>query len=167
MACTTETPLNWSHFLSLRVRDTRDRTWPIKARRPRIPSILIHLSKNRPAHQASAFSAGRGAAYTLASGGRQTDFRACGKRIPRGSPALATTAYRASKLRRRSMNLPRRRDSQTRQSAASATWPAMISPSLPAETGTVSPSLIWPLRIICASAFCSWRWITRFSGRAP
>ena len=52
-------------------------------------------------------------------------------------------------------------------SAALATRPAMASPPSPAVTSTVSPSLIRPARMSSASGFCSERWITRFSGRAP
>jgi hypothetical protein len=51
--------------------------------------------------------------------------------------------------------------------AASARWPLTSSPSGPAETRTVSPSLTLPSRMYPASTFCRLRWITRFSGRAP
>ncbi len=42
-----------------------------------------------------------------------------------------------------------------------------ISPSAPALTGTVSPSITSPASSISASGSCRLRWITRFSGRAP
>ncbi len=51
--------------------------------------------------------------------------------------------------------------------AASANAPSIVSPLLFAETCTVSPSFTVPSRIMPASGFCSARWITRFSGRAP
>lgn len=51
--------------------------------------------------------------------------------------------------------------------AASATRPLMIKPSCPAATRTISPSWMAPSRINPASGFCSCRWMTRFSGRAP
>ena len=51
--------------------------------------------------------------------------------------------------------------------AAAAISPLIRSPSLLALTRTVPPSLMRPARIWPASGFCSSRWITRFSGRAP
>ena len=51
--------------------------------------------------------------------------------------------------------------------AAAAISPLMRRPSLLALTRTLSPSLIRPARMWPASGFCSSRWITRFSGRAP
>lgn len=52
-------------------------------------------------------------------------------------------------------------------SAAAAISPLIRRPSLLALTRTVSPSLMRPARMRPASGFCSSRWITRFSGRAP
>lgn len=51
--------------------------------------------------------------------------------------------------------------------AASASLPLIASPSPIAETCTVSPSRIVPSSSMVASGFCSDRWITRLSGRAP
>ncbi len=51
--------------------------------------------------------------------------------------------------------------------AAAATAPLIRRPSLLALTRTMSPSLMRPARMWPASGFCSSRWITRFSGRAP
>ena len=51
--------------------------------------------------------------------------------------------------------------------AASASCPLITSPSDPAATRMVSPSLMLPSRINPAKGFCSDRWITRFNGRAP
>jgi len=53
--------------------------------------------------------------------------------------------------------------------AATASPPltAIFSPSGPALTSTVSPSLSEPSSSIPARRFCSSRWITLFSGRAP
>ena len=51
--------------------------------------------------------------------------------------------------------------------AASANCPLIVSPCEPADTCTVSPSFTAPSRISEANGFCSPRWITRFSGRAP
>ena len=55
----------------------------------------------------------------------------------------------------------------TRHYAASANCPLIVSPFEPADTCTVSPSFTAPSRISDASGFCSPRWITLFSGRAP
>lgn len=52
-------------------------------------------------------------------------------------------------------------------SAAAAIFPLIRRPSLLALTRTLSPSLMRPARMWPASGFCSSRWITRFSGRAP
>src|SRR5512132_2923640 len=67
---------------------------------------------------------------------------------------------------------PRRARSPVRpprepQAAAAAATPSMIRPPSPAVMRTRSPSLIRPSRIMLPSGFCSSRWITRFSGRAP
>ena len=51
--------------------------------------------------------------------------------------------------------------------AAFASLPLKVSPSLSPDTTTVSPSLMWPARIISASGSCTDFWITRFNGRAP
>ena len=74
---------------------------------------------------------------------------------------------RAERERRGSKN--RRFDSPSGgRYAASATVSPLMA-SLPSLTPTwiVSPGLIRPSRIRPASGFCSSRWITRFSGRAP
>ena len=51
--------------------------------------------------------------------------------------------------------------------AAAASLPLKVSPCLPAEITTLSPSLTRPDRIISASGSCTDFWITRLSGRAP
>jgi hypothetical protein len=54
-----------------------------------------------------------------------------------------------------------------RYAATATTSPLNLSPSLPAEITTFSPSLMRPERIISASGSCTDFWITRLSGRAP
>jgi hypothetical protein len=61
----------------------------------------------------------------------------------------------------------RKPPSHSAYSAAAAISPLMSRPSADALTRTVSPSLMRPCRMNPASGFCSSRWITRFSGRAP
>jgi predicted TIM-barrel fold metal-dependent hydrolase len=51
--------------------------------------------------------------------------------------------------------------------AAAASLPLKVSPCLPAEIVTFSPSLTLPARIISASGSWIDFWITRLSGRAP
>ena len=58
------------------------------------------------------------------------------------------------------------RETPLRQAACTIS-PLTIKPPAPALTSTVSPSPILPSRINPASGFCSSRWITRLSGRAP
>ncbi len=51
--------------------------------------------------------------------------------------------------------------------AAAACSTTRLRPRRPPVTRTVSPSPSVPARMRSASRFCSSRWITRFSGRAP
>jgi hypothetical protein len=51
--------------------------------------------------------------------------------------------------------------------AAAASLPLNVSPCLPAEITTLSPSLTLPARISSASGSWIDYWITRLSGRAP
>ena len=56
---------------------------------------------------------------------------------------------------------------ERRQAASFTASPLKVSPLLPAEIFTLSPSLTRPDRISSASGSCSDFWITRLSGRAP
>ena len=51
--------------------------------------------------------------------------------------------------------------------ACASLLPLMVSRPSRTETATVSPSLMVPESSMVASGFCSSRWITRLSGRAP
>ena len=55
----------------------------------------------------------------------------------------------------------------THAAASRAGTVSKTRPTGPALTRTVSPSLTRPSRIMTASGSWSWRWITRFKGRAP
>ncbi len=55
----------------------------------------------------------------------------------------------------------------SRHGRAAASLPLKLSPCLPAEMTTFSPSLTCPDRISSASGSCTDFWITRLSGRAP
>jgi len=52
-------------------------------------------------------------------------------------------------------------------SAVCGALPLKVSTLPSAEMITRSPSTTSPARIISASGSCTWRWITRFNGRAP
>lgn len=63
--------------------------------------------------------------------------------------------------------MDRRVAGRLRQAAAAAASPVMTRPPSPAVTSTFWPSWMRPSRICVASEFCSERWMTRLSGRAP
>ena len=81
-----------------------------------------------------------------------------------GVASIGTRAYAPTRAGRASGAAGRR---PAARYAASANCPLIVSPCGPADTCTVSPSFTAPSRISPASGFCSARWITRFSGRAP
>ncbi len=66
---------------------------------------------------------------------------------------------------------PVSRPAPVQRHAASACWSGppgrMTRPESAASTVTVWPSTTRPARISSASPSCTWRWMTRFSGRAP
>jgi len=136
---------------------------PSWRRRLHIPSIPTMSMNNPPSHP------GGRRAYKPGGTGCQT-LKCTDKAMLRRTGANAAPAHgkaaRAADDEWRDRT-PHRRFARG-YSAAFATGSAPITkPPSPTPTCTVWPSTMRPCRICSASGFCSARWMTRFSGRAP
>lgn len=100
---------------------------------------------------------GHGHVKAIGAGGRFRDTHIDHVRLPGPGHGSRKEGAHENKGRR---NLP-----QTDHPTTSS--PLIVRFFLPADTVTVSPSLIVPSKIIVASGFCTARWMMRFRGRAP